>query len=279
MTADWRSYDAVAEAYARVAESLCFAKPAKDLVSSLDLVSGSRVLDIGSGTGVVAALACDIVGPSGLVVGLDPSLGMLRGLKKRCSAHPVAAELPSLPHPDGSFDAVAAAFVLTHVADHAAALSAMAKTLRPNGRLAASSWAQGESSSPAGRTWQTVVRAFVREEDLHAALSEALPSQNRFSDLASLEAVLVGAGLVRIRAREATYSIAMTTEAFAELRLISFSGRFIEAALSAREWRRFKEEASRRLADTYGPRVCLEVRANIAVGSKAGIQPTAFGRG
>ena len=270
MKADWRSYDAIAERYARVADPLCFAKPAADLVSALELASGSRVLDIGTGTGVVAALASHIVGPTGLVVGLDPAIEMLRGLKKRCNAYPVGGALPSLPHPDGSFDAVAAAFVLTHVADPGTALNAMAKTLRPNGRLAASSWAQGESSSPPGKTWQAVVREFVRDEDLTAALSEALPSQNQFSDLTSLETALARAGLVRIWVSEATHLIAMTTEAFAELRLISLSGRFIEAVLSAREWGRFKEEASRRLADTYGSRVCLEVRANIAVGSKAG---------
>jgi SAM-dependent methyltransferase len=266
---DWRSYDAIAETYARVADR-CFAKPAGDLVSSLDLKSGSRVLDVGTGTGVVASLAAEIVGPAGVVVGLDPAIEMVRGLERRCNAHPVVGELPRLPHPDGSFDAVAAAFVLTHVDDHASALTAMVKTLRPNGRLAISSWAQGESVSPPGKTWQAVAMEFVRDEDLQSALRGALPSQNRFSDPALLDAALAAAGLVRILVREVTHSIEMPVSAFAELRLISLSGRFIASVLPDREWIRFKEEASRRLAATYGSRICFEQRANIAVGSKAG---------
>jgi ubiquinone/menaquinone biosynthesis C-methylase UbiE len=115
---DWRSYDPIAETYARVAEGNYFVKPAAELLSLLDPVPGSRFLDIGTGTGVVAALAVDLVGPGGLVVGLDPAVEMLRGLRKRSSAEAVVGELPNLPHRDESFDAIAAAFVLTHVSDH-----------------------------------------------------------------------------------------------------------------------------------------------------------------
>jgi SAM-dependent methyltransferase len=178
--------------------------------------------------------------------------------------------LPNLPHPDGSFDAVAAAFVLSHIADHVSALATMAKTLRAGGRLAIASWAQGESSSAPGKTWQEVVTGFVRDEDLQAALHEALPSQDRLSDPAFLETMLAACGLVRIVVREVTYSIAMTVQAFAELRLISMSGRFIRSVLPAGEWMRFKDEASRRLSAAYGSRVCFEVRANIAAGSRTG---------
>lgn len=110
----------------------------------------------------------------------------------------------------------------------------------------------------------------MREEDLQVAVSEALPSQNKLSDPALLEAALAAAGLVRIRVREVTHSIEMTAQAFAELRLISLSGRFIASFLLDGEWVRFKEEASRRLAATYGSRICFEQRANIAAGSKAG---------
>lgn len=267
---DWRSYDPVAESYARVAEGQYFARPARDLVSALDLAPGSRVLDVGTGTGAVAALAAEMIGPAGLVVGLDPAIGMLRGLKKRCGAQAVVGELPSLPHPDASFDAVAAAFVLTHVTDYAGALNAMVKTLRPNGRLAVSSWAQGESSTPPGETWKAVVREFVRDEDLRAALKKALPWDEKFSDPASLKTALVAAGLVRILVHEFKYSIGMTTQSFAESRLIGLSARFVKSVLPASEWVRLTEEGSRRLAATFGSRVRFGVSVNIAVGYKAG---------
>ena len=47
---DWRSYDAVAETYARV-HAPRLAEPASDLVEIADVRQGWRVLDVGSGTG------------------------------------------------------------------------------------------------------------------------------------------------------------------------------------------------------------------------------------
>jgi SAM-dependent methyltransferase len=44
----------------------------KQLVSALNISSGERVLDIGAGTGRLAAYVAKIVGPSGCVVGIDP---------------------------------------------------------------------------------------------------------------------------------------------------------------------------------------------------------------
>jgi ubiquinone/menaquinone biosynthesis C-methylase UbiE len=266
---DWRSYDGVAETYARVAERQCFAQPARDLVALLNLAPGSRVLDVGAGTGAVAALAVDIVGRAGLVVALEPALGMLRVLKKRCEAHPVAGKLPGLPHPDGSFDAVAAGFVLTHVQDSDRALTAMTKVLRPGGRLAVSAWARSEAQTPPGRIWQAVAKEFVRDEDLQTALSGSLPSQDSFSDPASLATMLAAADLAGVLVREVRYSHRMTVRAFIELRGISMSGRFIESVLPADEWARLQRKAARRLAGAHGAEVRFQVRANIGVGSKA----------
>lgn len=265
---DWRSYDRIAVAYERAAERQCFVPPARDLVALLGLVPGSRVLDAGAGTGAVAALATAAVGASGLVVALDPAIDMLQVLRARCNARPVIGRLPMLPHPDGSFDAVAAAFVLTHLDDPDGAVVAMAKALRPGGRLAASSWAQSEARTPPGKSWKAVASQYVRDEEIEAALRTSLPLQDRFSDSAALEAALAAAGLVEVSAREFTYAIRMPAQAFAELRQISMTGRFIETVLSPREWERFKEAALRRLADEHGAEVNFQVRANIATGSK-----------
>jgi ubiquinone/menaquinone biosynthesis C-methylase UbiE len=234
------------------------------------LALGSRVLDVGAGTGAVATLAADAAGATGVVVALDPAIKMLRVIKKRCRAHLVVGELPRLPHRDGSFDAIAASFVLTHVDDPAAAIAAMTKALRPGGRLALSSWAQTESTSPPGRTWQTVATEFVHDAELQAALHEALPSQDEFMNPTFLAIALKSAGLLRVRVRSISYSVEMAVPAFAELRNISAAGRYIASVLRAPDWTRFKKEAARRLSAGYGSRLRFEVRANIAVGSKAG---------
>src|SRR5215467_3472402 len=44
----------------------------KQLISDLDVRRGDRVLDIGMGTGRLAAHVAAIVGPSGSVIGIDP---------------------------------------------------------------------------------------------------------------------------------------------------------------------------------------------------------------
>jgi SAM-dependent methyltransferase len=265
---DWQSYNPIAGAYAGVAAGLYFARPASDLLPLLHLHPGSRLLDVGTGTGVVATLAADLVGPAGLVVGIDPAIDMLRHRTEHSRVKVVVGELPRLPHPDTSFDAVAAAFVLTHVPDYAGALRALLNVLRPGGRLAIAAWSRSPSSTPPGEVWQAVVEDFVTKEALRAALRTALPWEEAFSKPVFLEAALATAGVTQVLVREATYVIGMTTKSFIDSRLLSLSCRFMEASLGPRQWGRFTQEVSRRLADAFGGHVQIEVAVNIGVGTR-----------
>ncbi|HEX8099983.1 MAG TPA: methyltransferase domain-containing protein, partial [Actinomycetota bacterium] len=74
--ADWRTYDDIAGAYARV-HAPRMALPAGDLVELARITDGAQVLDVGTGTGVVAREAARIASPDGRVVGVDASIGML----------------------------------------------------------------------------------------------------------------------------------------------------------------------------------------------------------
>ena len=98
------------------------------------LQSGMHVLDIATGTGLVAREALAIVGPGGRVVGLDPSAGMLeqagtldialiRGLGER------------LPCREQSFDFISMGFALRHVADLEALFAEMRRVLKPGGKV------------------------------------------------------------------------------------------------------------------------------------------------
>ena len=68
------------------------------------LRSGMDVLDVACGPGLVAQCARDIVGPSGMVVGLDPSIGMLREARKGPCGKLVIGVGEQLPFPDARFD-------------------------------------------------------------------------------------------------------------------------------------------------------------------------------
>ena len=56
----------------------------REFLEAAGMTAGMRVLDVGSGTGDVAFLAADIVGPSGEVVGTDPPQSPRRAMQPRC---------------------------------------------------------------------------------------------------------------------------------------------------------------------------------------------------
>ena len=97
------------------------------------LQPGMRVLDIATGTGLVAREAQAMVGPEGSVVGLDPSAGMLA--RAESLAIPLIRALGErLPCRDASFDFVSMGFALRHVADLDALFSEIHRVLKPGGR-------------------------------------------------------------------------------------------------------------------------------------------------
>ncbi len=105
------------------------------------ITSGDRVLDVASGTGVVAREAARRVGASGRVTGLDANPGMLAVARERApdlTWQRGTAE--SLPFPDGSFDAVVSQFGLMFFTDRRAAIREMRRVLRPGGRAAIAVW-------------------------------------------------------------------------------------------------------------------------------------------
>ncbi|MCJ8503100.1 class I SAM-dependent methyltransferase [Desulfatitalea alkaliphila] len=114
----------------------------------LNLPAGSRILDIGCGSGrhVAAAYALD----QAIVVGADPDLGDLRQARGRlcfhdqCGAHGngcwalSAADITRLPFADGAFDLVICSEVLEHIPDHRRAMAEIVRVLQPGAPLVVS---------------------------------------------------------------------------------------------------------------------------------------------
>lgn len=102
---------------------------------------GMRVLDLGSGSGDVAFLAGDIVGPSGLVVGLERDPGTVEAARHRAEARGAAnvtfriQELDA-PVEGAPYDAVVGRFVLMHQPDPSATLSTVLRNVRPGAPVA-----------------------------------------------------------------------------------------------------------------------------------------------
>jgi len=92
-----------------------------------------HILDVACGPGLVTQCALDVVGPSGSVVGLDPSIGMLREAKKGPCQNLVRGVGERLPFPDQNFDFLSMGYALRHVPDLKRAFGEYWRVLKPGG--------------------------------------------------------------------------------------------------------------------------------------------------
>lgn len=131
-------FDGTASVYDSWAGGL-HGRVAARLVDLANPTKGEQVLDVGTGTGLVAHLVAPKVKP-GLLFGIDLSDHMLAIARKKKEANVqflgMAAE--HLVFRPATFDLVTMGEVLTYVADPASALDEAYRVLRPGGRLALS---------------------------------------------------------------------------------------------------------------------------------------------
>ena len=99
------------------------------------LQTGMKVLDVGVGTGLVAAQACVLTGDPALVTGLDPSPGMMAASKLPKTMLLVEGRAESLPFPDNHFDFLSMGYALRHISDLGVAFAEFERVLKPGGRL------------------------------------------------------------------------------------------------------------------------------------------------
>ena len=136
-----------AEVYEEFFVPALFAQWVAPMLDAVDAHSGDRVIDIGTGTGVLARAALRRVGPAGSVIAVDPNEGML------AVAARLAPELDirrgtaeQLPVADSQMTCTTCQFALMFVEDRALAVSEMARVTSPGGRVAVATWAAIEES-------------------------------------------------------------------------------------------------------------------------------------
>lgn len=111
------------------------------LVAAIDPQPSQRVLDVATGTGMVAAALarrseCE-------VVALDQSEAMLNAARARLSHDPnlaakitlMTGEAEHLPFADAEFDALSFTYLLRYVDDRAATMRELARVVKPGGRI------------------------------------------------------------------------------------------------------------------------------------------------
>lgn len=117
---------------------------------------GGHVLDVATGTGLVAA---ELLRRGFRVTGLDQSPEMLTRARERLgeSVPLVEASAESVPFPDASFDHLTFTYLLRYVDDPAATLAELARVVRPGGTVASLEF--GVPSGLARPPWELYVRA------------------------------------------------------------------------------------------------------------------------
>ena len=133
------------------------------LVTGLAVGPDQRVLDVATGTGMVAA---ELIRRAGCrVVGLDQSEAMLAGARTRLSRDPgladrlelVRGQAEQLPFADAEFDALTFTYLLRYVDDRAATMRELARVVRPGGRIGMLEFAVPQVEPP-----RTAWRAYTR---------------------------------------------------------------------------------------------------------------------
>jgi len=134
-----RIFDGIGATYEKAGALLSFGQDARwraRLVQSVRAEPDDRVLDVATGTGLVARALRERYGCE--VVGLDRSADMLSRAAARDGHIPlVRARAESLPFADDSFDHVTFTYLMRYVDDPAATMRELARVVRPGGRVVA----------------------------------------------------------------------------------------------------------------------------------------------
>jgi SAM-dependent methyltransferase len=173
------------------------------LLETARLQPGERVLDVACGTGVIARLAAEAVGPAGSVTGIDLAPDMIDVARAtRAPAEPSIdwhlGDATALPFPDATYDGVLCQMGLMFIPDRPAAIAEMRRTLSPGGRVVIST--PGAIQPP----FEILERALV--EHISADLGGFVRAVFSMHDPGTLTSLLRGAGLrdVTVTVKQAT---------------------------------------------------------------------------
>jgi ubiquinone/menaquinone biosynthesis C-methylase UbiE len=180
----------------------------------------ARVLDIGTGAGVIAIELVRRWPGQVSVTALDASRGMLDVARRQLAAagapgrsvELVHAEAGLLPSADATFDVALSSFVLQLVPDRRAALSEAMRVLRPGGSLSFVTWLDEELPFEAADAFDDAVVDLEIVEDEDERDDEVVAGDFRSANAAAGE--LRRAGFRRVTARAETLEYAWTQESY-----------------------------------------------------------------
>jgi demethylmenaquinone methyltransferase / 2-methoxy-6-polyprenyl-1,4-benzoquinol methylase len=120
------------------------------------LKPGMRVIDVGTGTGLLASAAAQIVGDPKQVTGVDPSPGMLENARVPAGVRLLSGSAERIPLADGCADFLCMGYALRHISDLSVAFREFERVLRPGGPLCLL-----EITRPEGRWRRALLKTYM----------------------------------------------------------------------------------------------------------------------
>ncbi len=142
-----------ARRYQETLVPLMFAPSARLLVANANLSAGAHVLDVATGTGVVAREAAVAIGATGRVTAIDTSDTMLDvarrqpGQREAAPIEYIQSAIEDAAVPNAAFDAAFCQQALQFFEEPDSALARIRQALRPEGRLHVALWGSEEEHS------------------------------------------------------------------------------------------------------------------------------------
>jgi demethylmenaquinone methyltransferase/2-methoxy-6-polyprenyl-1,4-benzoquinol methylase len=204
-------FTGIATHYDQPAEILSFGQYARwrrALVAGLPLETTSNVLDVATGTGLIAREIRRRHGCS--VIGVDLTEAMLAGAHGITRA---AADANTLPFADSSFDALTFSYLFRYVEDPHATLRELVRVVKPGGALASVEfgvpdawWARTGWRAYALHVFPTLARAFgARWHEVAAFLAPNIVAWARGWPVARQVELWRASGVHDVRVKEMTW--------------------------------------------------------------------------
>jgi ubiquinone/menaquinone biosynthesis C-methylase UbiE len=202
------TYNAAADAYDDPSNSF-WERFGRRTIERLRLRNGAIVLDVCCGSGASALPAAEIVGPSGLVLGVDLAERLLENARTKAKARGLlnvqfrVGDMLDLRIPDDAFDAVVCVFGIFFVPDMPLALRLLWERVRPGGKLAITTWGPRFFEPATSVFWNSVQK---ERPDLYKGFNP----WDRICDPQSLSALFADAGIANpdVAAQSDRHSIA-----------------------------------------------------------------------
>ena len=170
------------------------------------LKPGMKLLDVATGTGLVAQAALDLGLPKNDILGVDPSAGMLAENRQRHGIPLIQGMGEQLPVADASFDMVTMGYALRHVEDLGRLFAEFHRVLKPGGRVLVLELNKPRSTIGfalmrfyVGRVLPVLIRAVTRRPQpaqlmayYWVTIAECVPPQTILSALSAQDFIEVG---------------------------------------------------------------------------------------